>query len=284
MLEDEIIESCGMRNLKCCSCGAEISPCADVNVVATSKRAFWECPIYGSFDDPNFPPRALAIVCDKCARAGAEVTSCVEFRNNDAVKYHTLENLNEVNLAEVKMKHYFGKNFVLSLLARKEILHLPERRHHDFHTITCPADLLSVGLPPSGYYKERKEDVKMDDSGIKKSDFQVVPAENRPGPYQVPETTQWSKRKMDNPVYYRLESEAGNFVGFKRIVTEYLPAAATKWQLDEFPHSPERTEKLSTPAMGTATFAREKIVTTKQRRVGTGPKTTSSPTDLELSD
>ncbi len=124
----------------------------------------------------------------------------------------------------------------------------------------------------------------MDNSRVRKSEYQVIPVENRPGPYQVPEATQWSKRKMDNPVYYRLKSEAGNFVGFKRIVTEYPPAAATRWQLDEFPHDPERNEKLSTPAMGTATLGREKIVTTKQRRVSTGPRITSSPIDLELTD
>lgn len=69
---------------------------------------------------------------------------------------------------------------------------------------------------------------------------------------------------MDNPVYYRLIGEKGNFVGFKRIVTEYLPAAATRWQLDPFPHDSEATQKLSEPAMGTATLGREKITSGKQ--------------------
>ncbi len=94
----------------------------ELNVVITRKRASWKCPIYGNFDDPDFPPRAVAIVCDKCARAGVKITFCVEFQSNMVVKYHTLENLDEVNVAEIKMKHYFGKKFVLSSLARKKLL------------------------------------------------------------------------------------------------------------------------------------------------------------------
>ncbi len=78
---------------------------------------------------------------------------------------------------------------------------------------------------------------------------------------------------MANPEYFRLIDENENFVGFKRIVTEYLPTAATRWQLDEFPHDPGKTVKLSMPAMGTATLGWEKITTTKQRRVSTGPRT-----------
>ena len=76
---------------------------------------------------------------------------------------------------------------------------------------------------------------------------------------------------MENPVYYRLIDKNGNFVGFKRIVTEYLPAAATRWQLDPEPHDSEAIQKLSRPAMGIATLSREKIFTVKQRRV-TNPK------------
>ena len=75
---------------------------------------------------------------------------------------------------------------------------------------------------------------------------------------------------MKNPVYYRLFKKE-SFVGFKRVVTEYLPAAATRWQLDSFPHDEDATQPLSQPAMGTATYGREKIVTTEQRRV-TNPK------------
>ena len=78
---------------------------------------------------------------------------------------------------------------------------------------------------------------------------------------------------MSNPEYYRLIGKDGSFVGFKRVVTEYLPAAATRWQLDPVKHDSEATQKLSQPAMGTATLGREKIVTTKQRRVSIGPRT-----------
>ena len=78
------------------------------------------------------------------------------------------------------------------------------------------------------------------------------------------------RSKMKNPVYFRLFKDE-SFVGFKRVITEYLPAAATRWQLDSFPHDENATQALSKPAMGTATLGREKIVTTEQRRV-THPK------------
>ena len=72
---------------------------------------------------------------------------------------------------------------------------------------------------------------------------------------------------MKNPVYFRLFKD-DSFVGFKRVVTEYLPAAATRWQLDSFPHDENATQALSKPAMGTATLGREKIISGgKQRRV-----------------
>lgn len=76
------------------------------------------------------------------------------------------------------------------------------------------------------------------------------------------------RNKMNNPVYYRLMKD-GNFAGFKRIVTEWLPPGSTKWQLDSIPHDEEETQKLSKPAMGTATLGREKIIKDDLKR-GTG--------------
>lgn len=64
---------------------------------------------------------------------------------------------------------------------------------------------------------------------------------------------------MKNPEYFRLIGKDGNFVGFKRIVTEYLPATMTRWQFDPVIHDSEATIKLSKPAVGTATLGREKI-------------------------
>ena len=84
---------------------------------------------------------------------------------------------------------------------------------------------------------------------------------------------------MSNPEYYRLIGKDGNFVGFKRIVTEYLPAAATRWQLDPVTHDSEATQKLIKPAMGIATLGREKIGKAEQRRV-TNPKSLISSSIL----
>lgn len=63
---------------------------------------------------------------------------------------------------------------------------------------------------------------------------------------------------MKNPEYFRL-IENGSFVGFKRIVTEYLPAGHNAWQLDEIEHDPKDTQKLSRPATGIETLKREGI-------------------------
>jgi len=71
---------------------------------------------------------------------------------------------------------------------------------------------------------------------------------------------------MKNPEYFRLFKN-DRFVGFKRVVTEFLPAAAARWQLDPMDHDEKETQRLSRPAMGIETLGREKIVVGKQRRV-----------------
>ncbi len=68
--------------------------------------------------------------------------------------------------------------------------------------------------------------------------------------------------KMKNPKYFRLIKD-GQFVGFKRDVTEYLPAGDDRWQLDQIEHDPDETQKLIGPAIGIATLKREKIISEK---------------------
>jgi len=63
---------------------------------------------------------------------------------------------------------------------------------------------------------------------------------------------------MKNPEYFRLIKN-GCFVGFKRIVTEYLPAGHDKWQLARIDHDPEETQRLSRPAVGIEALKRERI-------------------------
>ena len=106
---------------------------------------------------------------------------------------------------------------------------------------------------------------------IKVSQYQVIPAEVLAGHRKEQLWGYLERNNMKNPVYYRLLDEKDHFVGFKRIVTEYLPAGHNKWQLAEIPHDPERTEKLGKPAMGTSKMKREKISGDEQRRV-THPK------------
>ena len=61
---------------------------------------------------------------------------------------------------------------------------------------------------------------------------------------------------MANPGYFRLVKN-GRFVGFKRIITEFLPAGHSMWGLDELEH--DEAQKLSRPATGIATLKRERI-------------------------
>lgn len=63
---------------------------------------------------------------------------------------------------------------------------------------------------------------------------------------------------MRNPEYFRLNKDR-QFVGFKRVITEYLPAGKDKWQLDPIEHEPKETEKLSRPAVGIGNMQRASI-------------------------
>ena len=63
---------------------------------------------------------------------------------------------------------------------------------------------------------------------------------------------------MKNPEYFRLMKN-GLFVGFKRVITEFLPASHNVWQLDLLEHDPKDTQKLSSPAIGIETLKRERI-------------------------
>lgn len=115
----------------------------------------------------------------------------------------------------------------------------------------------------------------MESSRVKISQYQVIAAERL--------ALRFERNRMNNPVYYRLIKD-GSFVGFKRIVTEYLPAAHTRWQLEPFPHDSEETQKLSKPAMGIGTLGREKITSHGQTSVPEPePEEQSEPTPVPSS-
>lgn len=68
---------------------------------------------------------------------------------------------------------------------------------------------------------------------------------------------------MQRPKYQRLlkEDEKGGsvFVGFKRTVTQYLPAGGDMWQNQPIDYSPELTVNLAQPAMGIECLKRARI-------------------------
>ena len=55
------------------------------------------------------------------------------------------------------------------------------------------------------------------------------------------------------------QTKDGRFVGFKRVVTEYLPAGGSKWGLDPLEFDPEANIKLCSAARGIENLSREKI-------------------------
>lgn len=64
---------------------------------------------------------------------------------------------------------------------------------------------------------------------------------------------------MIDGMYFRLLKD-GHFVGFKRVVVEYLPAGSDKWLLNSIiEHDPEETQRLSKPGVGIASLKRESI-------------------------
>lgn len=119
------------------------------------------------------------------------------------------------------------------------------------------------------------DEYEFEDGGVmedksKTSRYQVLTAERRERHRKDRLWGYLERSEMKNPVYYRLIKN-GSFVGFKRTVTEYLPAGTTRWQLDPVDHDEEASQELYRPAMGISTLGREKIISVEQRRV-THPK------------
>lgn len=112
------------------------------------------------------------------------------------------------------------------------------------------------------------------------SPYQVITAD-RLESYQKEKLWGYLERnEMKNPIYYRLFKNK-SFVGFKRVVTEYLPAASTRWYLEPMDHDENDNQILNKPAMGIATFGREKITSGEQRKVITPkPKGQTEPTPV----
>ena len=115
-------DSCPMNNVVCCSCGCKLMAGVGLNMVVTSRRATWKCPVFGGLDVPDCPARAIAIICNACARDNVPPVDCVEFQGNGLVQYHELKNLDEVDQAAFKMNYYFGKKLDLSSADRNKFM------------------------------------------------------------------------------------------------------------------------------------------------------------------
>lgn len=64
---------------------------------------------------------------------------------------------------------------------------------------------------------------------------------------------------VKNPVYFRLINKDGYFVGFKRVITEYLQAGGDRWRLDPVEHDAGESQRLSRPAVGIMSLKRAKL-------------------------
>ncbi len=61
---------------------------------------------------------------------------------------------------------------------------------------------------------------------------------------------------MKNPQYFRLYRD-GEVVGFKRVITEYLPMGQNKWLLEQVQHC--EAMKLAVAPLGISTLNRPEV-------------------------
>jgi len=233
----ENIEDWARKNVKCCACGGKMETSKFINLVGLEKLATWKFPVFGQIDIPDYKPRAAAIVCDECKQKKEKIRYCIEFEGSlYQVKYREVDSLEDGNKSEGQMKYYFGKKF-------------REKMEIENESATNGGGLEKVKIKvlrcaPAGSLPAGQAAV---DNVAGCPPLQAC-ATNRGG----------GEDKMKNPVYYRLMKDS-NFVGFKRVVTEYLPAGHSVWQLAQVDHDPGETQKLSRPAMGVENLKRERI-------------------------
>ena len=74
---------------------------------------------------------------------------------------------------------------------------------------------------------------------------------------------------MSNPQYFRL-TKYNKLVGFKRVIIEYLPVTARRWQLGEIDHDPNQTVMLTKPPLGIASLKRPDLKGKQERESNAG--------------
>ena len=225
------------KNVKCCACSRTLETSRFINVVRLEKLATWKFPVFGHVDTPGYEPRAAAIVCDECTQKKEKILYCIEGEGSLClVKYHEVESLEDGNKSESRMKYYFGKKF------REDM------------------EIESENPTNGGLEKVKKEGAKIGPAGSLPAGRAAV--ENVAGCPPLPACAinrGGGEDKMKNPVYYRLMKDR-KFAGFKRIVTEYLPAGHSVWRLARVDHDPGETQKLSRAAMGIENLKSETII------------------------
>lgn len=111
-----------IENVNCCACGGKLEPTNYVNIVELQKVATWKFPVFGQIDIPNYEPRALAIVCDKCLANQVKIQRCIEWEGiPHQIKYHDVDGLKDSNKSASQIDFYFGRLFRMSKLLRKSI-------------------------------------------------------------------------------------------------------------------------------------------------------------------
>lgn len=126
MLEDEIIDSCSRLEILCCACGGKIDTKAGLNLAVTMKRATWKCPVFGGFDIPDYPPRAVAVICNDCVIHNKRIWVCIEFEGGGLVRYHRMHKLEDISGTLAKLRYYFGKKMARAQLIKRGARQLSE--------------------------------------------------------------------------------------------------------------------------------------------------------------
>ena len=117
---DEKIEDWARANVKCCACGGRLDTGEVLNVCVTKKVATWIFPVCGSLERPDYPPKAVAMLCDECVKNKVKIRYVVEWEGTPyQVKYHDIDSLEDEDVVMSKIKYYFGQEIRFKRLVRK---------------------------------------------------------------------------------------------------------------------------------------------------------------------
>lgn len=112
------------RQALCCACNSKMQDSPHVNIALTDKKAEWEKPVAGNILLKNVyanVPRAIAVVCDKCAELEKPITKVIEFADNK-IRYRDIDSLQDTfRITEDMLQedvHFINDNINIAVEAK----------------------------------------------------------------------------------------------------------------------------------------------------------------------